>query len=365
ATTMSELLTRGLSGAASRPLGVLCAAIVLVCLSGYLAAQWLAGQKFLAGAFPISALGALVLFALMIVSYTAIGGFRGSVYVDSLQAVIRVIGTAVALGAVFVMASREPALHERLAAAGPSFLQLAPSGALIGSIAFALGFGAAALGFNLGQPHLVSRYLAGADPQETRAAWWIYIGFVQFTWTSMTVFGVVLRGVMPDLAEPEAGLSIFFHERMGPILTGIIVADVFATISATSNSLLVAMAQALGRDVVPLLGRGLRLPEAVGCILLGAVTMGASLVLPGSVMSLALSSVSLMAASVAPAVLIRVVGWRHDARSLLVAVVAGFGCALAWRMAGLSDAFNESAPGIAGSLLAHYLVVRLSTRRPA
>jgi Na+/proline symporter len=180
----------------------------------------------------------------------------------------------------------------------------------------------------------------------------------------MTIFGAMLRGVMPDLTEPEAGLSTFFHERMGPIATGLIVADVFATISATSNSLLVAMSQALGRDVIPLLWRGIRLPEALGSIVLGALTMGASLVLPGSVKSIALSSVSLMSASVAPAVLIRIVGWRHDARSLTVAVIAGFACALAWRAAGLDDAFNESAPGIAGALLAHFLVVRLSSPAP-
>lgn len=61
----------------------------------------------------------------------------------------------------------------------------------------------------------------------------------------MTLFGVLLRGVMPGISDPEAGLSVFFTSNLGPIVTGI-VADIFATIAATSNSLLVAMVQAVG-----------------------------------------------------------------------------------------------------------------------
>jgi len=68
-------------------LKLLIALIVLTCLSGYVSAQWLSGQKFLNGAFRFSADRSLILFAGLIVLYTAIGGFRGSVYVDCLQAI--------------------------------------------------------------------------------------------------------------------------------------------------------------------------------------------------------------------------------------------------------------------------------------
>ena len=243
---------------------------------------------------------------------------------------------------------REAVLH-KLQAAGPGFLQLAPCGVLA-TLGFAAGFAAAALGFGLGQPHIVSRYLAGASPEETRAAWWIYIGFVQYTWISMTVFGVVLRGLMPHLPEPEAGLSTFFQARTSAVATGVIVADVFATIAATSNSLLVAMAQSLTHDLAPRLG--LRLPLGMACVLLGAATMLLSLLCGGSVMSLALSSVSLIAAGIAPAVIAKVLHWRHDSRSLIVSVVAGIGAAATWKLLGLSTAVNEAAAGLAAGLLA-------------
>lgn len=352
ATTLSELLTHGLQGRGATLLAVICGLTILLCLSGYVSAQWLAGQKFIAGAFPVSGLGALALFAVLIIAYTSIGGFRGSVYVDSLQAVIRIVGTALALIAVFWVAREDGAIvGQNLDAAGPGFLSLLPAGGWPAA-GFILGFGAAALGFGLGQPHIVSRYLAGASPAETRSAWWIYMGFVQFTWIAMTLFGVMLRGVMPDLQDPEAGLSLFFSHRMNAAATGIIVADVFATIAATSNALLVAMAQALSHDLVSRVLPGRRLSIAWGCALLGALTMGLSLLLHGSVMQLALVSVSMMAAGIAPAVMIKVMGWPHDARSLIVAVLSGLLAAVLWKLGGWGELVNEAAAGIAVGVLA-------------
>ena len=73
ATTLSELLTANLTGWLSATIAVVCAAIILVCLAGYISAQWLAGQKFLAGAFFVPEWAALGLFALVIIAYSAIG----------------------------------------------------------------------------------------------------------------------------------------------------------------------------------------------------------------------------------------------------------------------------------------------------
>lgn len=359
ATTLSELLTHGAQGPQAAVLGKLCALVVLLCLAGYVSAQWLAGQKFIAGAFPVGDVGALGLFAVMIIAYTAIGGFRGSVYVDSLQAVIRIVGTALALGAVCWVASKDAeGFHHNIDAAGSSFLSFLPAGGIPAALAFVLGFAAAALGFGLGQPHIVSRYLAGADPAETRAAWWIYIAFVQFTWIAMTVFGVVLRGVMPGIEDPEAGLSLFFNSRMGAIATGVIVADVFATIAATSNGLLVAMSQALTHDLLPRMRNGARYPIALGCVILGALTMGASLTLSGSIVTISIASVSMMAAGIAPAVMVRISGWRSTPASLLATIVFGLVVAGAWRWAGYHDTLNEAAPGILAGLIGNFITAR-------
>ncbi len=356
ATTMSELLSFGLPSAPGKILATLCAVLILFLLSMFLAAQWLAGQKFLHGAFGFSGIGALSIFAAVILAYTAVGGFRGSIYVDTMQAVIRLVGTAVALVTIVTIALKMPGdLHANLASVSPDFLMLFPMGIGVG-LAFALGYAATAMGYGLGQPQVLSRYLAGSSPEETQAAWWIYIGFVQFTWISMTVFGVLLRVVMPDMSDPEAGLSTFFENHVNPVLTGIIVGDVFATIAATSNAMLIAMGQAFAHDVIPRLLPRVRLPLWLCAILVGVGTMALSLASQSNVATLTLGSISLVGAAIAPAVLVKVIGWRQDGPSLIAAVLAGLAAGVLWRVLGFQAIITEAPVGILAGIAASWLM---------
>ncbi len=164
-------------------------------------AQWVAGQKFLEGALGLSGGWTLLIFAAVIIAYSVLGRFRGSVYTDTLQAVTRILGTLVALSTVCWEAARDPAVIERIRGAGEGFLNLFGNSTAASTVGFVLGYAAAALGFGLAQPQVTTRYMAASSPQEARAARWIYIGFVQFTWAAMTLFGVLLRGVMPNLPD--------------------------------------------------------------------------------------------------------------------------------------------------------------------
>lgn len=358
ARTLTDIIAGGGSTKLAGLTAVLVGLIIVVCLTGYTSAQWLAGQKFVNGAFGIGATESLSLFALVIIAYTAIGGFRGSIYADSLMAVVRVIGTIVALAAVAYVAMQQgTSFSANIKSAGPEFLNLFGMGGPLTIIGFVLGFAAASLGFGLGQPQIVSRYLAGRDGDETQAAWWIYIGFVQFTWISMTLFGLLLRGVMPDIADPEAGLSVFFASNFGAILTGIIVADIFATIAATSNSLLVAMAQSLKFDFLGRVAPSMRkIPLYAFTLVLGAVSMVVSLYSDGTVLNIAVTSVSLMGAGLAPAMIVKLLGLRHTDMSIFLAIVIGISTAIYWKFSGNSAIINEAAPGILVGLAVNYAV---------
>lgn len=357
ATTLADLITYNLSVGRFHPLAITSTAIVVLCLGGYTMAQWVAGQKFLDGAFGISGHWTLVLFAALIVAYSSLGRFRGSVYADTLQAVTRLLGTLIALSTVCWFAVSDPAAFmTNIHAAGDEFLDPLGGGTVVSAIGIVVGYAAAALGFGLGQPQVTSRYLAASSPSETRAARWIYIGYVQFTWAMMTVFGVLLRGVMPDISDPEEGLTVFVAATLPPLLVGFIVADIFGAIASTANSLLVAMAQA-SRDV---LGRqyGDRIPFWLIAFVLGLVTMVAALSLEKqtTVFDLAITAVSLMGAGLAPAVAVKVLEWPHSAVSLTTAVFAGFIAAVAWKFAGFPGTVNEAAIGIPVGLLANFLL---------
>ena len=350
-TTLSELLSCGLSDKAKMVISIIVSLLIIIGIGGYTTAQWIAGQKFVAGAFKFSPEFSLILFALLIIAYSSIGGFRGSVYADSAQAVVRVFGTILALVMVIWGVTEDlPQFEQNLASVDNSSWQFLPGTSLISFFLFVLGFAFASLGFGLGQPQLISRYLAGASPEETQAAKWIYIGFVQFTWISMTLFGVLLRGVMPDLSDPEAGLSLFFASHTNQIITGIIVADIFATIAATSNSLLVAMAQSVIHDVLPKQKRNSsnKVMMTLVVIFLGGLTMLGALYLndKSSVFDLAIASVSLLAAGLAAPVLVKVMRLKHTAPSLVLSICFGISSALLWKFSGYSSLLNEAAIGM-------------------
>jgi Na+/proline symporter len=359
ATTLSEMLAFKLSGKWGAVVAILAAMVILVCLCGYTSAQWIAGQKFLTGAFGFPQYFGLALFAIVIIAYSTIGGFRGSVYTDTLQAFIRIVGTVIALVAIsYVAISNSEVFVRNIQAAGAEFLNPFSGGTVVTVLGFVGGYAAAAIGFGLGQPQIISRYLAGSNPLETRSARWIYIGFVQFTWISMTLFGVLLRGVMPAIADPETGLSVFFQKNMNAVATGIIVADVFATIASTSNGLLVAMAQAITHDILPRIfpGKSERIPFAAITAAIGLTTMMIAALIHGTVVTLALASVSLMGAGLAPAVIIKVMYWRHSAFSLACAIVGGILSAIIWRYFGFGAHLNEAAIGIVCGLALNWLI---------
>lgn len=360
AVTVSELLTFDLHGSCAWILSTTVAIVLVGLLALYTAAQWLSGEKFLSSIMPISDLAALSAFGATIVLYSAIGGFRGSVYVDTLQAVIRVAGTVIAVWSVVAVAMVSPGFSSNIAAAGPGFLNpfVNGSGAVAGML---IGYGFAAIGFGLGQPQIVSRYMSGASPEETKAARWIYISFLQLTWLAMTGFGIILRGIEPNLADPEKGLSLFFQSNLSAVATGIIFADVFATIASTSNGLLVAMSQALRRDVLARwIGARASSPgvSTAVTLVLGLGTILLSFWLPGTVFSIAITAVSLIGASLAGAVMIKLFAWPHSAGSLLASVIGGFFAGTAWHAAGFTATLNEAPVGIAVSLLINRALAR-------
>ena len=357
-TTLAELLGHGLTGPASRLFRVLVAVILMVFLATYTSAQWLAGQKFLSTAFAFNEYGAFFLFSVTIVAYSTLGGFRGSVYVDTMQAVISLVCTALAVAVVISFALGDRAGFEaNMATTSTEFFSLMPAGQITAGLGVLLGFAGAAFGFSLSQPQVMTRYFAASSPEETRGARWIYIGFVQFTWISMVLFGAVLRGVIPDIGDPETGLIEFFSRLAHPVLAGLIFAYIYAIIGSTANSIIVAVSQSIKRDILSGGAEG-SAEQSTPFWIIGAVgvaTIILSFALVGNVFTIATVSFSTVGAAIAGSVLIKVFDWRHSAGSLTMAVLSGLVAAYAWDAWGLDAFLNVAGVGIVVSLGVNWL----------
>lgn len=361
-TTITELITSGLKGKWKVVLSIVSSTIIVIGLLGYTSAQWLAGQKFLNGAFGFDSHISLILFAVIITFYSSIGGFRGSVYTDTFQAVLRLIATimiiGVCLGQVITnFDTFKPIFFGHSADYFIPFYEWS----IFSVVGFMLGWAAASLGFGLGQPQILSRYLSGKNPVETKKAKWIYITYVQVTWISMTLFGMLLKGLIPELEDPEQGLSIFIGEYFPPIIVGVLIADIFGVIASTANSILISACISFKNDI---LQKKKLKTNSLGFTLIvistGLITMLVSIWGSGNVFDLALKSVSLIGAGIAVPVVIKVLDIKHSEVSMLLAIVSGTVAAILWSLFGYSQFINEAFTGMFSGFIVNYFVYKLS-----
>lgn len=359
AVTLSELLVTGLPQYWVRKVTLLVAIIVLVGLLAYISAQWIAGQKFISSAFGFSPELSMMFFATFIILYSTIGGFRGSIYVDTFQAILRVCATLVVIATTLYWVLADiPTFIKNIQQVDEGFFIPFYQMPLTSVIAFIIGWAAAALGFGLGHPQLVSRYLSGSSPEETKAAKWIYITFVQFTWITMTLFGLFLKGLMPNLSDPETGLNAFVQVYMHAIVAGIILADVFAIIASTANSLLISLYHTVVQDLLSSFKKLSNFSPTVMIIVLGLLSFLMSLTLSGSVASIIMRVVSLVSSCLAVQVGIKLFKIPHNGASLFTSILVGLGTSLTWILFGFSEILNEAVVGMFASWLTNYTVFK-------
>jgi hypothetical protein len=144
-------------------------------------------------------------------------------------------------------------------------------------------------------------------------------------------------------------------------MTGLILAHVFTTNAATSNGLLITMAQTITHNLVPRAYRdsSFRRGLFIATLLMGLVSVLVSAAMHGSAYNVALSSMPLMGAGLAAAVMIKVLGWRHSAASLLCAIIGGIFIAVLWQQSGMGTFIYEAGIGTAGGLIINWLTVRI------
>ena len=69
-----------------------------------------------------------------------------------------------------------------------------------------------------------------------------------------------------------------------------------------------------------------------------------------------------MAAGLSPTVMIKVLGWRHDAASIAAAMGMGIVAAIGWKMVGYGAWLNEAAVGMLLGLAANAVIVALRSK---
>ena len=234
----------------TRILRVLSMVSILLFYTAYVAAQLHGAGKILNATFGIPRLWGIVIGGVVVVAYTLMGGFLAVAWTDLIQGILMSI-VAVALPIVGVW---EMGGFGRLIAD----LHNAPNGYLSmggGQVGYAFLFGVAVGGLSwgfgyLGQPHLLTRYMAIRKTSELRQG-----GVIAMGWTLISYWGAPLIGIVglavlgPGLKDPEQVMPILAKTLMPGWLAGIMIAGATAAMMSTADSQLLVATSTLVEDV--------------------------------------------------------------------------------------------------------------------
>ncbi len=223
----------------------------------------------------------LVVFTLIVVSYTMMGGFLAAVWTDLFQSVLMWVGVTILLvlslwqvgdietatrkavantGANFAMGPgyvKKPAARSEEQKSGwdlPSEPEADPRQFLTPGLAFSMFFVWVFAG--IGSPASLVRLMACKDTQSIRRSVFLLGTYNAMIYIPLLIICVAARSILPeDLGKrsdeviPQMALATTKGFWGGPLVAGLVLVAPFGAVMATVSSYLVVIASGLVRDV--------------------------------------------------------------------------------------------------------------------
>ncbi len=346
-------------------------AIILIFMVGYVSSQFVGGGKAFAASFGLNPTAGILLTALIVLCYTAVGGFLAVSLSDTLQACIMIVALVVVPFIAIADGGGLMAVIAELKAFDPTIVDpLALStGVVIGFLGIGLG--------SPGNPHIIVRYMSIADPDQLRAS-----AVVGTVWNVVMAWGALFIGLagrvyFPDVAmlpdaDTEKLYPLLAAQHLHPVAFGIVVASIFAAIISTADSQLLVAASSVVRDFYEkILHPGAQIPQRrlvlysrLVVVLLVAAALAVGLIAEALVFWLVLFAWAGLGASFGPTSILALY-WRRTTRAGVIAgLLAGTTITIVWELTpALNTLIYELIPAFAGGLLVT-IAVSLLTRPP-
>lgn len=362
-STISEYLSHDLKK--RKPLLVVSTLLVGIIILFYTSAQWVAAGKIFSAFFNSSIILGILISAFLVIIYSSIGGLKSSVLTDIVQAIFVLILLVFIYFTIFVTLKFNLSTLKTI----EGHQDLTYYYKLFPLLGFVLGWAFASVGFGLSQPQILIRYFATKESNDFNKAKWVYIIFLQLTWIGFTLFGVFLRIINPDIPADlqEQGLAIFIKNNYSLIIIGVLISGMFATISSTADSFLISLSNSIKNDVLSPLNFLKNINNRILTLFIGVVTILLAIRLKdSSVLTIAMNAVSYLGASIAPAVIIKTLNFKHNSMSLTWTIIIALVSSLIWQYLGFSsyvgdtffETLNIATIGILVGLLFNYFYMR-------
>lgn len=246
----------------SRLLRIISSIFILIFYLIYTASGLVATGKLFESIFGISFETGVWIGALVVISYTFLGGFLAVSYTDVIQGLMMLGALILAPAVVISQLGGIDGLWNQLAQINPDLLDAGKTVtydyakgifwetnsesfsyiAIISLLAWGLGY--------FGQPHILARFMAIRTAKEIPKARLIAMVWIAFSlWGAMFVGFAGIAYFDKPLQDPEKVFLLLNQALFNPWVAGLLLAAVLAAIMSTVDSQLVVASSALAEDL--------------------------------------------------------------------------------------------------------------------
>ena len=249
---------------------VVSAAVIVTFFIPYTASGFNACGTLFSSLFGIDYLKAMLVSAIVIVAYTAMGGFNAASTTDFIQSIVMSIALMIVLcfglsvaGGTAQVSAHVSSLNGYLSltnAFDPASGSAVSYGGVLGivsTLAWGLGY--------FGMPHILLRFMAIRDPEEIKVSRrvgtvWVFIAMTVAVCIGMIGLTMTQVGAIGDLAVNgttssqrviiEIANLLATHGVLPALLAGVVMAGILACTMSTCDSQLLAAASSVSEDLL-------------------------------------------------------------------------------------------------------------------
>jgi sodium/pantothenate symporter len=213
-----------------------------------MAAQWVGGGRLIQSVTGFSYPLSLIIFALSVLIYVIIGGFRAVAITDSIQGIVMFAGTVIILIATIIAGGGVESIVHHLKSTDPGLITpYGPnhqfSASYITSFWILVGVGV------VGLPQVAVRAMSYKDSKAMHRALIIGTIVVGVIMLGMHLSGVFARAIMPGVKVGDEVMPLLAIKVLPDWLAGVVLSAPMAAIMSTVNALLLIVSSSIIKDV--------------------------------------------------------------------------------------------------------------------
>ena len=364
----------------SKTLQVICAVIFLVCFTVYVASAFVAGTSVFTMIFPtMTERTAMIIFALIIIGYTFLGGFKAVCWTDFFQGILMLIALLAIPIIIYATCDLDTSslanIYSYTDADGQTVECSFGSGIFDASwkdIVSGLGWG---LGY-FGMPHIIIRFMSIEKPSMVKKSATVAIVWVVLSLGAACLMAYLGRMIVADELLTVGGQKTIFMvlSRMffPAAISGVLLAAIMAASVSTADSQLLVASSSFTSDIYkPIIRKDASDREVlwVGRIIVVLVAVVAFMIASSkgqgaqAIMDMVENAWGGFGSAFGPVILLSLFWRRFNYKGAIAGVVTGAVVDILWLTCLSSTGIYEIIPGfIAGGLAA--IVTTLATPAP-